>query len=177
MKQFIVIVFYLYTLIANAENYSITKPGAWEVERTVDAIEKLYGKKMMEKDSRVKVVLPKYTSYGGSVPLSISTDIPAKSIAVLQDANPRALVAVFSVNNNPKPSYSIMIKMRQTAFITIVVEGKDGKLYFHEQELEVSSSPICGSGYGVKKSIYASGAWERSLDKFDSVEDMQKLVE
>jgi len=82
---------------------------------------------------------------GGSIPISIKTTIPVKSIAVFQDANPRALTTVFSVNDNSKGNYALRIKMRQTANMTVVVEGLDGKLYAFAKEIDVSIGG-CGGG-------------------------------
>lgn len=147
MKQFSILVFFIYSLLANAENYRVTKPDAWRAVSTQEAIKKLYGTNSMQEDSRVMVTAPKLAENGGSIPITIRTTIPAKSIAVFSDANPRALIVVFSVNNNPNPNYSIRIKMRQTAYLTVIVEGKDGKLYSNTKEIDVSIGG-CGGGGG-----------------------------
>lgn len=163
MKQLTMIVFFLYSLVAYAENYRITKPDAWEAKKIEDAMISLYGTKMTQEDNRVKVILPRLVENPGSIPLTIHTDIPAKSIAVFTNGNPRALVTVFSVNDNPTPSYSIRIKMRQTGYVVIVVEGKDNKLYSYSQG--VDRTLCAGGNYGgvtfVKNSSDGAGAWER----------------
>jgi len=146
MKQLSIILFLLYSFVAQAENYRITKPLAWEAEKTQEAIKLLYGTNIMQEDkNKITLVAPKLAENGGSIPLKISTTIPAKSIAVFQDANPRALTVVFSVENNTTLSYSVRIKMRQTAYLTVVVEGLDGKLYSYTKEIDVSIGG-CGAG-------------------------------
>ncbi|MDQ7085380.1 MAG: von Willebrand factor type A domain-containing protein [Sulfurovum sp.] len=170
MKQFSMIVLFLGSVIANAENYRITNPEAWEAAKTSEAIKLLYGTNMMQEDNRIKVIAPKLAENGGSIPISIKTSIPSKSIAVFQDANPRALTTVFSVKENANPVYSLRIKMRQTAYLTVVVEGLDGKLYFFRKEIDVSIGG-CGGGCGsaptpsAQKSSYALRASQRAKVK------------
>ncbi|MDQ7046447.1 MAG: von Willebrand factor type A domain-containing protein [Sulfurovum sp.] len=155
MRQFrMIIIFFIVSLVAQAENYRLTKPDAWQEEKTVDAIKALYGTNVTYEDNRTIVIAPRLAENGGSIPISITTTIPAKSIAVFQDANSRALTIVFSVNDNPKPSYSVRIKMRQTAYLTVIVEGKDGKLYSHKKEIDVSIGG-CGGSCGSAPAPYA----------------------
>jgi len=63
------------------------------------------------------------------IPIKIDTDIPAKSIAVFHDANVYALQAVFSIYDNTILPYEFVIYRRQSAWVTVVVEGKDGRIY------------------------------------------------
>lgn len=143
MKQFSMIVLFLVSVVAYGENYRETHPEAWKAEKTVDAIKALYGTNVTQEDARLKVSIPKLAENGNSIPLSIKSSIPAKSIAVFQDANPRALTTVFSVNDNSKESYALRIKLRQTAVVTVLVEGLDGKLYAYANEIDVSDGG-CG---------------------------------
>lgn len=165
-----IIIFFIYSVVAQAENYRLTKPDAWQAETTIDAIKLLYGTNITQEDNRTIVRTPQVASNGGAVPINISTSIPAKSIAVFQDANPRALTVVFSVNDNPKPSYSLKIKIRKSTTITVIVEGKDGILYSHRQEVEVALGGCDGSSCGtaptpyVKKSKVAVRA-SKSMDR------------
>ncbi|MEA3434014.1 MAG: thiosulfate oxidation carrier protein SoxY [Campylobacterota bacterium] len=122
----------------SAEDYRKLKPKAWEAHTVDDAIKALYGTtEMIEKD--VKLKLPKVASNGGAVPLKFSTKIPAKTVAVFQDANPEAAVAVYTVGKYDMTSYSLKIKMGKSGTVTIVVEGLDGKLYVAKQSLEVAA--------------------------------------
>jgi sulfur-oxidizing protein SoxY len=143
MKQFSMIVLFLVSVIANGQNYRESNPDAWEAVKTADAIKALYGTNITQTDERLKVNLPKLAENGNSIPLRIKTTIPAKSISVFQDANPRALTTVFSVNENSNSNYSLRIKLRQTAIVTVVVEGLDGKLYAYASEIDVSGGG-CG---------------------------------
>lgn len=122
----------------SADDYRKLKPKTWEAHTVDDAIKALYGTtEMIEKD--VKLKLPKVASNGGAVPLKFSTKIPAKTVAVFQDANPEAAVAVYTVGKYDMTSYSLKIKMGKSGTVTIVVEGLDGKLYVAKQSLEVAA--------------------------------------
>jgi len=163
MKRFVLTILFLYSAIAHAENYRLTKPEAWQATTIEDAIEKLYDTNITEEDngSRIMVTLPKLAENGGSIPLRIRTTIPAKSIAVLQGGNVRSLTTVFTVHG--EPNYSIRIKLAQTAIVVIIVEGKDGKFYSKKLKVDVSLGG-CGNGLGAgnphasKKTIYSSRA-------------------
>ncbi len=66
------------------------------------------------------------------------TDIPAKSVALFQDANPEAAVAVFSVPEGGQADFGMKIKMKKSGTITAIVEGTDGKFYSKTLTLEVA---------------------------------------
>lgn len=120
-----------------AEDYRASKPTVWTAHTVDDAIKNLYGTTTSIAKG-VKLKAPKVASNGGAIPVDFSTEIPAKSIAVFQDANPEAAVAVYSINKNDVTEYSIKIKMGKSGSITVVVEGLDGKLYSAKQTLEVA---------------------------------------
>jgi len=122
----------------SADDYRKLKPKAWEAKTVDDAIKELFGKsELIEKD--VKLKLPKIASNGGAVPVKFSTKIPAKTVAVFQDANPESAVAVYTVGKYDITNYSIKIKMGKSGTVTVVVEGLDGKLYVAKQSLEVAA--------------------------------------
>jgi len=122
----------------SADDYRKLKPKAWEAKTVDDAIKELFGKsELIEKD--VKLKLPKIASNGGAVPVKFSTKIPAKTVAVFQDANPESAVAVYNVGKYDITKYAIKIKMGQSGTVTVVVEGLDGKLYVAKQSLEVAA--------------------------------------
>ncbi len=136
------------TMSANATDYRAEKPAAWTTKNVYNgetptekgveaAIKALYGD-VAPVDGDIKLKAPKVASNGGAIPVRVSTDIPAKSIAVFQDANPEALVIVFNVVDGSVADYSMKIKMKKSGSITAVVEGKDGKLYSKKLSLEVA---------------------------------------
>ena len=120
-----------------AEDFRVSKPTVWTAHTVEEAIKNMYGTTVtIEKG--VKVVAPDVASNGGAIPVEFSTEIPAKSIAVFQDANPEAAVCVYSIGEKDVTEYEIKIKMGKSGTITVVVEGKDGKLYSGKKTLEVA---------------------------------------
>ncbi len=120
-----------------AEDFRATKPDVWTSKDINDGIAKLYGKVPTPSDA-VKLTIPKVASNGGQVPVDIATDIPAKTVALFQDANPESAVIVFNVYENSVVDYSIKIKMKKSGTMTVVVEGLDGKLYSVTKSIDVA---------------------------------------
>jgi sulfur-oxidizing protein SoxY len=121
----------------NAEDYRQTKPDAWKAKTVEDAIAKLYGTSVTIEEG-VKVTAPDVAANGGAIPVDVQSDIDAKSVAIFQNANPESAVAVFTIPENAIIDYSIKMKMKSSGTITVVVEGKDGKLYSASKTLDVA---------------------------------------
>jgi len=121
----------------SAIDFRETKPDTWTAKTVEDSIKALYGDVKLE-ESGVKVKAPTVAANGGAVPVSVKSDIPAKTVALFQDANPEAAVAVFSVAEGGIVDYSLKIKMKSTGKITAILEGTDGKFYMGYQSLEVA---------------------------------------
>ena len=121
----------------HAVNFREAKPDAWKAEKSPEAIKAMFGATPTESD-KIKMVAPKLAENGGSIPITVKTDLDVKTVALFQDANPRSATVVFSVPEGQKVDYSFRIKMRQTALVTVVVETKDGKLLSTSKEIDVS---------------------------------------
>ncbi len=129
-----------------AEDFRKSKPAVWTAHTVDDAIMAMYGKKDLTM-SGVKLTAAKVASdspkkavasNGGAIPVDFSVSVPAKTVAVFQDANPEAAVCVFTVTKYDAMDYSIKIKMAKSGTITVVAEGTDGKLYAVKQTLDVA---------------------------------------
>ncbi len=118
-------------------DFRATKPDTWTAHNVADSIQKLYGDIKLE-ESGVSVKAPKVASNGGAIPVTIKSDIPAKSVALLQDANPEATVAVFSTDKDSIIEYMMKIKMKKSGTITAILEGQDGKFYKGAITIEVA---------------------------------------
>ena len=129
-----------------AEDFRKAKPAVWTAKTPDDAIKALYGKTDLTMSgvkltvARVPSDSPKkaVASNGGAVPVEFSVSVPSKTVAVFQDTNPESAVAVYSVTKYDTMNYSIKIKMAKSGTVTIVAEGKDGKLYAAKQTLDVA---------------------------------------
>jgi len=121
----------------SAENYRATKPDVWTSHTVDDSIKKLYGTRTTIQEG-VKLTAPDVASNGGAIPVDIKSDISAKSVALFQDANPEAAVIVYTVHEGGIIDYSLKMKMKASGTITVVVEGRDGKLYSANKTLDVA---------------------------------------
>ncbi len=129
-----------FSAAAFAKDYRVEKPEAWKAKTVESAIKALYGDVKPVDSADVKVSTPEVASNGGQVPVSIKVGVPAKSVALFQDANPESLVAVWNIEDNMVPNLALKIKMKKTGSITVVVEGKDGKFYKAKRSFEVALS-------------------------------------
>jgi len=121
----------------SAIDFRATKPDTWTAHNVADSIQKLYGD-IKPEESGVKVKAPKVASNGGAIPVTVTSDIPAKSVAILQDANPESTVAVYNTDADSIIDFGLKIKMKKSGTITAIVEGQDGKFYKGTMTLEVA---------------------------------------
>ena len=128
---------------AGSIDFRATKPDIWTAKNVDAAIKALYGDiKPEEKGVTIKV--PKVASNGGAVPVTVKSDISAKTVALFQDMNPESAVAVWSVPEGGIVDYFLKIKLKATdensgnGTITAIVEGTDGKFYIGKQSLQVA---------------------------------------
>lgn len=124
-------------LSLQAEDFRETKASAWTAHTVDDAIKNMYGDISLI-NKGVTIDTPKVASNGGNIPVNITSDISARSVALFQDANPEAAVAVFTVPDGGSIDYDIKIKMSKSGTITAVVEGRDGKFYAATRTLDVA---------------------------------------
>jgi sulfur-oxidizing protein SoxY len=122
----------------NAVNFRTTKPSAWDAEKSVDAIKAMFGDVKLEASDAIKMVAPKLAENGGSIPISLKSDLDIETVAFFQDANPRSATVVFTIPEGQKLNYSFRIKMRQTAYVTVVAKTRDGKFLTLNKEIDVS---------------------------------------
>lgn len=124
-------------LTVSAEDYRKSKPDVWTAHTMDDAIMKMYGSNTLVEQG-VTLTAPDVAANGGAVPVSFSSDIAAKSVAVFQSSNPEAAVCAYTLNENSVIDFDIKIKLKQSGTIIVVVEGNDGKLYAAKKNLNVA---------------------------------------
>ncbi len=121
----------------SAVNFRETKPKAWDAKNVDTGLNEIYGTSAAT-EGQVKLSAPDIAENGAVIPVSVSTKLDAKTVTVLQDANPESVVAVFTVPENGIVDYDIRIKMMKTGNVVAVVETKDGKLYKASKEVKVT---------------------------------------
>ncbi len=124
-------------LSLQAEDFRQTKASAWTAQTVDEAIKNMYGD-ISPINKGVTVDTQSVATNAGNIPVNITSDIRARSVALFQDANPEAAVAVFTVPEDGIIDYDIKIKMGKDGTITAIVEGTDGKFYSGTRTLQVS---------------------------------------
>jgi len=122
----------------SAVDFRATNPNSWTAHTVADAIKALYGEGALTPTENITLKLPKVASNGGAVPVTIKTDMDIESIAIFQDSNPEATVAVFSVPAGGIVNYMTKIKMAKSGEVTAVAKDKAGKLFVTKVKLEVA---------------------------------------
>ncbi len=125
----------------SAIDFRSTKPKAWTATKVDEAIKAVYGTSATTK-GKVKLKAPDIAENGAVIPVTVSSKLAGKTVAVFQDANPEATVAVFTVPEGGILDYSIRIKMMKTGTVTAIVEA-DGKLYSASKVVKVTKGG-CG---------------------------------
>ena len=126
--------------VVSATDWRADKPDVWTAHTVDDAFKAMYGSAATIEEG-VKVTTPDVAASGGAVPVNVSSDIAAKTVAVFQDANPEAAVIVFDVNKYSIINYDMKMKLKSVGepiTITVIIEGQDGKLYSGKRTLDVA---------------------------------------
>ncbi|WP_122894054.1 thiosulfate oxidation carrier protein SoxY [Arcobacter peruensis] len=110
----------------SAINFRETKPKAWTATKVDEAIKEVFGTSTVT-EGKIKLKAPDIAENGAVIPITVSTKLNAKTVAIFQDANPETAVAVFTVPENGIIDYSVRIKMAKTGTVTVVADV-DGKL-------------------------------------------------
>ena len=145
--SFLILLFISMVNFLEADSSVRSNSGAWQATSVKSAMQIIFGGDKAIKSTLIHIKAPSLAENGGSVPVKIKTTIPARRVAIFQDANPRALVAVWDVPYGGIVNYVLRIKMKHTGLITVVVEGLDGLLYISQAKVEVSIGG-CGGGGG-----------------------------
>lgn len=125
-----------------AVDFRQEKPKAWSATKVDEAVKELYGAAATE-SADVKLKAPDIAENGAVVPISVETKLDAESVAIFQDANPEATVAVFTVPEGGIVDYSLRLKMQKTGNVSAVVKTRDGKLYSSAKLVKVTKGG-CG---------------------------------
>jgi len=129
----------------SAVDFRATKPKAWEAEKTADGIKALYGTAGVKVTDKISLKAPKLAENGGSIPITIKSSLDLESVAFFQDANPRSLSCVFSVPKDGIIEYDFRVKMRQSAFVTVVGKERGTGVLYQTKPIEIDVS-IGGCG-------------------------------
>ena len=75
---------------------------------------------------------------GASLPVKVSTDLPADSITIIAEKNPTPLVAVYELTPSVEAYISTKIKFAESSHVIAIVKA-EGKLYSAKKMVEVTA--------------------------------------
>jgi sulfur-oxidizing protein SoxY len=119
----------------SAIDFRETKPKAWTATKVDEAMKELFGTTKTS-ESKVKIKAPDIAENGAVIPVTVESKT-ATRVAIFQDANPEALVAVFDVPKGGIVDYSVRIKMAKTGNVFAVIED-GGKLLKASKQVKVT---------------------------------------
>lgn len=113
----------------------------WSISSLDNTAIALYGREKfstLKKSNDIDLIVPKGNVIDReNIPISISSTIEAKSVAIFQDKNEKSLIAVFHLLDKSIISYDIVIRMEFKGTIFAVIEGIDGKLYYTRKYIDI----------------------------------------
>lgn len=110
---------------------------AFEAKKVEDAIAGSMGSAVTEATDKIKVKAPDIAENGAVVPVTVSTDLAAESIAIIAEKNPSPLAAMFEMGPGAEGFVSTRIKMGKTGDVIAVVKA-GGKLYSARKGVKVT---------------------------------------
>ena len=120
----------------SAEDFRATKPKAWTATKVDEAMKAVFGTSATT-EGGITLSAPDIAENGAVIPISFDTNLKAKTIAIFQDANPEATVAVFTMGAKSIANYALRIKMQKTGTVTVVADV-DGKLHSVSKVIKVT---------------------------------------
>jgi len=120
----------------SAVDFNKTAPKAFTTDSTDEAIKAIFGTSTVT-EGKVKLKAPDIAENGAVIPISVSSKLAGKTVAIFQEANSGRAAAVYTVPANGIIDYSLRIRMAKTAKVIAVVEA-DGKLYSATKVVKVT---------------------------------------
>ncbi|MFZ9659115.1 MAG: thiosulfate oxidation carrier protein SoxY [Arcobacteraceae bacterium] len=120
----------------SAEDFRASKPKVWSATKVDEAMKAMFGTTATTVGG-INLSAPDIAENGAVIPISFDTKLKAKTIAIFQDANPEATVAVFTMGAKSVADYALRIKMQKTGTVTVVADV-DGKLHSVSKVIKVT---------------------------------------
>jgi len=142
-RQFLALGLCVVPYVAQASSVDYTKlnPNAWKASTINEAAMALYGREKfatIRKSADIELIVPRgIVKDREEIPVTIRSAMKAKTVAILQDANPESLVAVFHMHENSIIEYEFTMRMEFKGTVFAVVEGADGRLYYTREYIDI----------------------------------------
>ena len=120
----------------SAKNYRESNMDAFQTDDLNAAIKNIFGTSTTT-EGKVKLKAPDIAENGAVIPVTVTSKLAGKTVAIFQEANPGRTVAIYTVPANGIIDYSLRIRMQKTAKVIAVVDV-DGKLYSTVKTVKVT---------------------------------------
>ena len=110
---------------------------AFQAKDLQGSLSELMGSDSTEESSEINIKAPDIAENGAVVPVTVSTSLPAESIAIIAVNNPVPLIANFKLTDMTEGFVSCRIKMGKSGDVVAVVKS-GGKLYRTSKEVKVT---------------------------------------
>ena len=111
---------------------------AFHSKKYQKSLESLYGTKILEKTSDIKILATDVAENGASVPITVSTSIKdIENLSIFIENNPLPLIASYNLSKNAIPNFSVRVKIAKSSPIHVVVKSQ-GKLIYSSKKIHVS---------------------------------------
>lgn len=155
------LLFIIVILLSNsvfAQDAHIENPVVWEKHDTVTAaITALYGDiELLDGTDIIMLKAPEIPENIKVVPVSVSTTIQAKTVAIFQDGTPYATAIVFKMSSDDVIDYKFRLNLEKIGAVTltVVIEATNGNFYQVKQRV---THFRCSDGFaGIINGKYAN---------------------
>jgi sulfur-oxidizing protein SoxY len=112
---------------------------AFEATATADALKQLFPALKPHASDAVQISAPEIAENGAVVPVTVTTTLPgAKTITLLADGNPRALLAQHTFGPRSSGPVTVRIRLAKTQNIVAALATADGQLLTSSRQIKVT---------------------------------------
>ncbi len=110
---------------------------AFDAKSIDDSLNTLYGTTSHTPSSDIKIKAPDIAENGAVVPITVSTNMPAESIAILVEKNPSPLACSYELGASTTSFVSTRVKMGKTSDIIVIIKS-GGQLHSTKRMVKVT---------------------------------------
>ena len=110
---------------------------AFDAKSIDDSLNTLYGTTNHTPSGDIKIKAPDIAENGAVVPITVSTNMPAESIAILVEKNPSPLACSYELGASTTGFVSTRVKMGKTSDIIVIIKS-GGKLHSTKRMVKVT---------------------------------------
>jgi sulfur-oxidizing protein SoxY len=127
------------TLFAPSIAWSAWPKAAFDATSPAEALNHLFKGETAEASDAIQITAPDIAENGSVVPVTVQTSLKGvKSVTLLAEENPRALVAQHTLSPRAAVPLSVRMRLGKSQNIVALVETEDGKLLKASKQVKVT---------------------------------------